>query len=352
MAMLCLVLMFLGLPKDAIELDTQTDDPSPLVKVTSEQIYLAEFDRLNTFDMEGNLINQLDLEDISYLEEAQSPRISNFTPLSKKHGYKVFLVVTGLKQGAREYFFRSFLLGEDGHSAELIYDSRLTDPKAVYFRNVFELPDGRLIANCFNGKIERNQFAVELREITLIEANQSYFPGVEDWEPGLEAAMGEPLFRKFFDVGSPMQDHKQVLVSQAKGKEGPVYLVYPYETRIHILDSEDVRKTGFAHFDIPGNLAKDGPIDTQSGTKPNFKITGFLATDNGFSFVYELGAGNQKHLRLMNPVSGKRPIATEMTIDTTEHGQKLATSYAGSVEGKVYFYRKEGIRHFMEWFSY
>jgi hypothetical protein len=315
---------------------------------TSERIYVAGRYILHAFDYQGVCQEEFD--------PGESWRFANFTvtagqdqiiaSMTKRVGsgeelsldYQMVLFDTELAAGKRAKANARGHLGESGEvrARKRIFDPRLAQPEKAYFRNLFALPDGDILANVWQGygssekpSSTKGMRMVSLQKIRLLDRLIS-----DNQSDGLLVDfVDKPLYTRFFEAKSALTAYKRIIMAQSSSG-GKLFFVHPMETVVGV-----VHRTKF------GRLERDHNLNLRL---PNFRsvendvknirredvslIEGFLCLpDDKFLVIYRPGFKSDIIMRLQD-AAGESQV--EMDISSS-------WIYAGANNNVTYFIDSE-----------
>ena len=306
-----------------------------LVQYTRDRIFTDGFDTIHVFDRKGKHINSFPLDSEEWVSDMAVSDIHGVVMVSTLRKHYDGKTVVGLIPCLR-------FLDLDGNYIGLGYDPGLRNPSQIYFRDLTSLPDGMLIAN----KLRKDSLgqAVELSEIRLHETDgSSYTNGRQPAVPGYEIEyVGQPLFVKAFQPGSPIERNKKILITYSP-YDNAIYYSFAVKPEIRRID-RGLQK---------GNSESSPRLITLTGFRKQEEINkrkdiadvtslirGFRALPNGgFVIAHE-----------PNPKEGRSSL--DWFTESWDHlGRKNVTSepvtgvFFGFVDDQIAFYHKEKGKH-------
>ena len=318
-----------------------------LIQQSEAHIYVDGRDKITMFNRDGDKLatHQLD-----------SGWIANFTVIERSplvDSGKDLLVVSTVMEveefGSVAYLdYRMLFFSCDEtsiHYKGVGYDPNIPNPRQAYFRNLYVLPDGRLIANIWNRNYKSALF---LQEVLFNKTDGAdYADDNSTAQKGFEIGyLGtRPLFRRFVPPGSPLASDKSVVVSGTEN--GRIFISYALQNVVHILDPDSQGdyalnriKLSLADFKMP-----KGSID-QPGVhlpKGHSLIRGLYATSNGsYMVAYEPDSEDRSAYFQKTQSNWQVPLNTGLQRKTA------SKIFVGFYDGQKYFHRLENGHHYLD----
>ncbi len=315
-------------------------------QLTSDRVYIAGRDRLYIFSNTGNFEGSISVEKGPSTTEGGPSWIANFHVLEGREAIYMSTMKVAPEGG---FFYHMKFFDLDGEFLGTGVNPNAPDPEQAYFRQMWELPDGTLLATNYwspdrNGK----NFAIELRKIDLDSDGTNRI--TIHYEGG-------PLYRRFFDGRSYLSGNKSlVLKTFTREDETQIAFVHPYERSLNV-------RMLHQSFERPDHLAKFSAYSSNSRPFVSMNLPAFndtspeqsygklpadlakrpgtvvdiLPTQDGTLILYRANPTVQLQVKLCDKygraVQNDAIKATSETLQANDMGV-----YIGHSENKLHFY--------------
>ena len=316
---------------------------------TEERVFAASVYLLHVFDYQGNCLEEYDLQ--------EGWRFANFTVTPNESQIIVSATKRVESGGVTSLDFQTVFFDTDPQArirAEMkaragseqkgeastcrkVFDPQISQPDKAYFRNIFALPDGEILANIWHGHAtpekpsRTDSFQVlSLQKIRFL--NRSDCCGQA---PGYQVDfVGNRLYRRIFEPKSLLAANIRLIMGQSPDGN-KLFFVHPMETLVRVVQrgkSGTFRRGNDLQLNLPN--FKHVPDDAKDIRQEDVSvIEGFLCLPHDkILVVYRSDTKGNITMRLQDEHGG---IPIEMDVPSSR-------AYVGASNNIAYFLDMEG----------
>lgn len=277
----------------------------PDFKASTDYIYVAGFDFLNTYTTEGDLVNVFELDTISLFPDETiftgRPRLSSYAPFPSLELVYLNVSAEVIQEEKEVSVSRGLLLSIEGFLLGQVIDTTRKEPKNVFFRTVFDQGDGQILASQWNRYEVLGNQSISFRSFTLQPVE--VLGGLEIFRINYTKASFGKIF---FDGDSRMDGNKAMLFDQRS--DNLLTMTSPWNNRMEIFDGNVTSKIGSLPLALPGFNASDSQSKTSEGAD---EILGVANVNDGTWVAYKLSDGLLKLIKIGEPASDMPDVAGE-----------------------------------------